>query len=252
MKTFAVIAAVVLLLMAAAVNFAPATLLDARLAAATQGQLRLTGAAGSLWNGRGVVTGESHAWTLPVSWKVDPSALVRGEMAVTLHDGGSGEPRGKLSWRSGALALEGLALTLPAAALDGALTAANVMALGGEIAVDAPHFSWNSGRGDGAASVRWSGARIAGNAGTLALGTVTVNFVPRDGGVVGRVENRGGDVRIDGEVTLDPAGSLGSVKLTPLPSTPPAIAHALGALAGSLGTSDASGAVRVQWRNGTR
>ncbi len=43
-------------------------------------------------------------------------------------------------------------------------------------------------------------------AGTLALGTVTVNVSPRDGRLQGRVENRGGDVRVDGEFTLDTAG----------------------------------------------
>ena len=51
MKRLAVLAAVVLLLLAAFAAFAPATLLDARLDAATQGHLRLADASGTVWSG---------------------------------------------------------------------------------------------------------------------------------------------------------------------------------------------------------
>ncbi len=52
MKLIAVLVAFAVLVVAAAAAFAPATLLDMRLDAATQGQLRLTNAEGSVWNGR--------------------------------------------------------------------------------------------------------------------------------------------------------------------------------------------------------
>ena len=86
------------------------------------------------------------------------------------------------------------------------------------------------------------------NGGTLALGTVTVNLAPRGGKIVGRIENRGGDVRVDGDLAWSGAGIAANATLTPLPSTPPAVARALAAL----GTPDAGGAVRVQWRAGQR
>ena len=53
---------------------------------------------------------------------------------------------------------------------------------------------------------RWSGRTRSGHAATLALGTVTVNFAPREGGIQGRIENHGGDARIDGEMTLGSEG----------------------------------------------
>jgi Type II secretion system (T2SS), protein N len=139
---------------------------------------------------------------------------------------------------------------VPATALSGLPLSSNVLAFGGYIAVDAPHMSWSAagGGGDGAATARWIGARIAGPAGALALGTVSMNVAPRDGRIQGRVENRGGDVRIDGDYTLDGAGVNVNATIAPLPSTPPAVVRALAAL----GTPDASGAVRVQWRSGIR
>jgi hypothetical protein len=75
-----------------------------------------------------------------------------------------------------------------------------------------------------------------------------VNIAPRNGRIQGRVENRGGDVRIDGEFAWGNSGIEVSATLAPLPSTPPAVIRALSAL----GTPDANGSVRVQWRGGTR
>ena len=72
MKFVAVLMAFAVLLLAAVALFAPATLLDARLNAATGGQLRLADATGSAWNGRGLVTNAQRTWSIPVGWKVDP------------------------------------------------------------------------------------------------------------------------------------------------------------------------------------
>jgi peptidoglycan/LPS O-acetylase OafA/YrhL len=249
MRSFAVLIAFALLLLAAAAVFAPATLLDARLDTATQGQLRLADTAGTVWNGRGLVTNAQHTWSLPLSWKVDLLSLVRGDMAIMLQAAEGGDlPRGEVAWRDATLALDGVALTLPATALNGTRADSNTMAVGGYIAFDAPHVIWSGNGGDGAATARWSGARVAGNAGTLALGTVAVNFAPRNGRIQGHVENRGGDVGIDGEFAWGNAGVEISATLAPLPSTPPSVVRALGAL----GPRDANGAVRVQWRSGTR
>jgi hypothetical protein len=249
MKPFALMVAFALLLLAAVAVFAPATLLDSRLDTATQGQLRLADATGTAWNGRGLLTNAQRTWSLPVSWKVDPFALVRGDGAVSLQAAEVGDlPRGDITWHDTTLALEGIAFTVPATAMNETMATGNALAFGGYIAVDAPHVSWSGNGGDGVATAHWSGARVAGNAGTLALGTVSINFAPRNGRIQGRVENRGGDVRIDGEFTLGIASIEVNATLAPMPSTPPAVIRALGAL----GTPDANGTVRVQWRSGTR
>ena len=249
MRTLAALLALILLLLAALAIFAPASLLDARLDAATQGHVRLADAAGTVWKGRGLVTNAQHAWSLPVSWEVDPLALVRGDRAIRLQAPSGGDlPRGDIAWRNATLTLDGVAFALPAAALNGTMAPGETMAVGGTLALDAPHLRWDGQEGDGTATLRWSGARVAGNAATLALGDVTVNFAPRDGRIQGRIENRGGDARIDGELTLGSEGITASATLAPLPSTPPAAMRALG----TLGTPDASGAVRVQWRSANR
>ena len=249
MKTLAALLALTLLLLVALATFAPATLLDAQLDAATQGQLRLADTAGTLWKGRGLVTNAQRTLSLPVSWDVDPLALARGDMAISLHAPSGGDlPRGEIARRNATLTLDGVVFALPAAALNGTMAPGESMALGGTLAFDAPHWSWNGQAGDGTATVQWSGARVAGSAATLALGTVTVNFVPREGRIQGRIENRGGEARIDGELTLGSEGIAASATLAPLPSMPPAAMRALS----TLGTPDASGAVRLQWRSGDR
>ena len=246
MKTFVVALAVALLLLSAVATLAPAALLDGRLAAATHGSLRLTDTAGTVWNGRGKLTGDPRIWSLPVQWKLDPIAALRGGVSITLQASEGGDvPRGGIAWRDDALTLEGVALTLPAAALNGMLAAGNTLAFGGYIAFDTPHLRWNGREGDGAAMARWSSARVAGNVGTVALGTVSVNFAVRGERLEGRIENRGGDVRIDGEIALSNMGFDVNATLVPLPSAPPEATRALAAL----GTPDASGAVRVQWRS---
>ena len=247
MKLIAVLIAFAVLVLAAAAAFAPATLLDMRLNAATQGQLRLAKAEGSVWNGQGQVTDAQRTWSLPIAWKVAPLEIARGGIAVALRDtGNAGDARGNFAWRDGTLTAEGVAFTVPA--FNGALAAGNAVVFGGTIAFDATHFSWSGNGGDGAATVRWSGARAASNAGAISLGTVTANCAPRDGRIQGRVENRGGDVRLDGDFTWSSTGVEVSATLSALPSTPPALVRALG----TLGTPDASGAVHVQWRSGTR
>ena len=249
MRPTAILIALVLLLAAAFAVFAPAALLDARLDAATQGRLRLADTSGTVWSGRGIATNAQRTWSLPLGWKVDPLRLVRGDVAVTLQPADAGDlPRGAIVWRDATLTLDGVAFTVPATVLGASTGAGNLMAFGGFLAFDAPHLSWSANGGDGSASVRWSGARVSGMAGNIALGTVSANLAPRNGRIEGRVENRGGDVRIDGEFAWSPAAIEVNATLAALPSTPPAIVRAMGAL----GTPDANGAVHVQWRSGSR
>ena len=249
MKLIAVLVAFAVMVAVAAAAFAPATLLDMRLDAATQGQLRLTNAEGSVWNGKGRVTNAQRTWSLPVAWKLAPLEFARGGMAVALRDTGQGgDSRGNFTWRDGTLTAEGVALSVPSSAVSGAMAADNIVALGGTLVLDTSHFGWSGSGGDGAALVRWSGARMAGSAGTISLGTVTANCAPRDKRVQCKVENSGGDVRIDGEFSWSSAAIDVNAALSALPSAPPAVVRALG----TLGTPDASGAVRVRWRSGPR
>jgi hypothetical protein len=249
MRPTVVFIALAALLAVALAVFAPAALLDARVDTATQGRLRLADTSGTVWNGRGLATNAQRTWSLPLGWKVDPLRLARGDAGVTLQPADAGDlPRGDITWRDGKLSLDGVAFTLPATVLSATAAAGNAVAFGGYLALDAPHLTWSANGGDGAATLRWSGARVSGTAGALALGTVSADLAPRNGRIEGRVENRGGEVRIDGQFAWSLAGVEVNATLAALPSTPPAVVRALGAL----GTPDANGAVQVQWRSGPR
>jgi general secretion pathway protein N len=242
-------AIVALALLAALAAWAPAWLLDARLGAASQGRWRLADTHGTVWNGRGRITSAEGAASLALAWTIDPLRLLRGDLALQLQPAeGSDQPRGAIAWRDATLALDGVVLALPAAIANALPVTGNALAFGGTVVVEAPQLRLRADGGDGAATARWSDARVAGAAGTLALGTVTVNAAPRNGRIEGRIENRGGDVRLDGEFAASGGGLDINARLTPLPGASPAVVRALAAL----GTPDAGGAVRVQWRGGGR
>lgn len=237
------------LLVLAIAAFAPAALLDRRIATATGGKVRLVDASGTVWNGRGALANEAGTWRSPIAWNVAWTALVKGALAVTFEPAaGATTPRGTLDAATTGIALRDVTIELPASALADALPGRAPVVLGGTVTIAAGAFAWDGPRGSGALDARWRDARLVA-AGTVAsLGTVDVAFVPQDGGLRGRVTNSGGDVRIDGTVTLAASGGTADVLATPQPGAPDAVARALAAL----GTPDGSGAVRISWRGGAR
>ena len=92
-------------------------------------------------------------------------------------------------------------------------------------------------------------ARMAGADGSsLALGTVSGDFAPRDGGLAGRIVGDGGDTSIDGEMSLGTRGIALDARLAPRPGAGDGVARVLAAL----GQPDANGAVRLQWLSANR
>ncbi len=141
-----------------------------------------------------------------------------------------------------------MTIELPARALADALPGRAPVVLGGTVTLAAGDFAWDGQRGSGALNAHWRDARLVA-AGTVAsLGNVDAAFVPQDGSLRGRVTSSGGDVRIDGTVTLAATGGSADVLVTPQPGAPDLVARALAAL----GTPDGSGAVRIAWRGSAR
>lgn len=233
------------LLLAALAAFAPATLVDRRVAAATAGKLRLADAAGTVWSGAGTLTDTGNTWRLPVAWRTSPIALATGGLQLALAPAdGAASPRGTLDLRSGGGALRDLVVDIPAAALAVLLPARSNVALGGTVAFASPDFGWTGEHRSGALNARWRDARLFAGGALADLGTVDVSLSAQDQRLTGRIGNSGGDVRIDG--TFNVAGGVASVDATvaPAPAAPPQIARALAIL----GAPDANGAVRVAWR----
>jgi hypothetical protein len=244
-KATAVIFAAIALLVAAVAAFAPATLADRRLSGATAGKLRIADADGTLWNGRGTLTDGSGTWRVPFAWTLDAPALFRGAALLTLRPvEGNAMPQGSVEITAGSARLKGLAADIPARALAGALQTRGALTLGGIVTVAAPSFEWNGERSSGTVSARWVNAHVAAAGNEADLGTVELSLAPQDARLSGRVVNSGGDVRIDGAVTLAPTTISVDATLAPTATAPAHIARALAAL----GTPDAGGKVRVTWR----
>ncbi len=237
------------LLVAALAAFAPATLVDRRVAAVSGGRLRVADAEGTVWQGRGALADAAGAWRLPVAWTVDATAIARGALAVALTPPPEAtSPRARLDLAGTAIAVRDTSLELPAGALASALPARVPVTLGGTVAVTATDFAAEAGAFRGAIGARWRDARVVAGGIVASLGTVDVALAPQGGRLAGRLTNGGGDVRIDGTVTIAADGAGIDATLTPLPSAPEPVARALAAL----GTPDGAGGVRVAWRGALR
>ena len=236
------------LLLVAIAAFAPASLIDRRLASTSSGKLRMSDAVGTVWNGSGILTDATGSWRVPVGWSVSAPALARETLRITLLPAAGEAPHGTIDFTTGAARLRDVMVELPATVLTSALPGRAAIALGGNLTVAAPAFEWNGERGNGALTVRWRDARLVAAGTTANLGNVDVALEPQGNGLAGRIGNAGGDVRIGGTITVAAAGIGLDAEIAPLPATPPAVLRALAAL----GTPDSSGAVRIAWRGSLR
>ena len=239
---FALLALVLLVVAFAAL--APATLVDQRVASATEGRLRLADARGTAWDGSGMLADARGAWRVPIAWRLDAWPLVRGALALRLQPAGTGDPRGSLLAEGNTLRIDGLHLELPAAAIETAWRRPPVPRLGGTIGVDAPAFATDGTRSDGAFDVRWSRATVALGGLRAALGTVEAHGRSGEGGLVVALSSSGGDAVLRGTATVRNGSVAVDATLTPTPALAPAAAAALRAL----GPAGPDGSVHVTWQ----
>jgi general secretion pathway protein N len=234
---------------AALAAFLPATLVDRRLAAASNGKLRLADAAGTLWNGRGNVSDAAGTWRVPVGWTISKRSVVRGvhELVLRPIDGAS-SPQGAVVVVEDGIALSNVVLEIPAAALQSAMPAKGLAVTGGTLAVSSAAFAWNAAGGTGTLAAQWRNARLVVADTAADLGTIDLAVTPQGAALNGRITSTGGDVRINGTVTLASAAINVDATVTPAAAAPAAVARALAAI----GTPDASGRVRIAWRGSLR
>ncbi len=251
MKRLALALGAVVLLLTAFAVLAPAASLDWRLAALTQGRLRLAHSEGTVWNGRGVLTDAPGTWSVALAWLVQPLALLGGVLDVALNPvHGASEPRGEIRLRRSEITLKNVVLSLPAAALQSAIGDPAMVTLFGEMTIEAEALAlrWDGRSGNGVLHARWPSARIAVAGMTVLLGTLTMTLVPRDAQLAGTIANAGGDLRVEGDVAFAAESVELDARIAPLASTPPQIARTLTLL----GPADSSGAVRLRWRHPQR
>ena len=236
---FLVVAVVVVALQA------PATWVAHRVSEAIGGSVRVIEAEGTVWDGRGVLTSPDGRWKVPVAWHLKAAPLLRGEVEVELQSQpGVDTPRGTLRMSRTGVAAQGVVLDLPATILESAFAGRSPATFGGEIRLDARDLAIEGTRGSGAMTMRWDRARLVAPDGTsVSLGVVTARFEPRDGALVGHIGNVGGEVAIDGEMTMARTGVGLDATLAPRTGASERVVHVLAAL----GPADANGAVRLQW-----
>ena len=247
MKALAFAAALVLLAIALAV-LAPASLLDARVAAATDGRVRIAAASGTVWNGAGDLVLLPKGTRRSIAWHVDAWPLVRGEVRGNLTlDGGSS--RTDFAYGPGRDELRHFDISLP---MDSVLQSAG-MALagaGGRLAAHVERFERTSQAIDADLSLQWLDASLPSLRPGLriALGDVQLELRGNGAEASGALSNRGGDVDIAGRVAIS-AALAPRVEATVRPRAgldrdrAEAIATALPLIA----ASDGRGGYRIAW-----
>lgn len=164
MKPWAWLVSGACLFMASMAVLAPARLLDAPLAGASAGHLRLAAAEGTLWSGRGIAelrdeTG-ARRWAAPLAWRLRPVSLLAGRLRYEL----STDPDAALSSLSVSFSqveLSGLDIRMPAASLAAGIPDMAPWGMTGELRLSANRLGFGPGFADGNATVQWRGAGSA-------------------------------------------------------------------------------------------
>lgn len=227
---------------AAATFFAPATLLDQRVALASDGRVRIANASGTLWHGSGLVVDARGQGRLPIEWQLDKAALIRGIVDVALlQDRATNAPRGHLRVNGERVEARDIDLTIPAAALAERAS--------GNVSIASDAIAIEHGRTSGALSIDWRQARIEPTSQqVIDLGDVNVRLNNSGSGMAGPIEARGGHILANGTVTLTANNLVVDVELAPSPTADNHARHALA----MLGNLDSRGAVRVSFSRDLR
>lgn len=245
MRILAIAVMVVVLVVGAVAFFAPASLADRAVESGSKGRVRLADTSGTLWSGSGTVTDATNTWRVPLRWSIPPRSLLTSMHELVLEPvPGATTPKGTVGIGNDAGRLRDFAVEIPAQALAGLIAGRGLVTLGGTLAVSTPAFDWSGGQGTGSLAAQWRDARLAVGGAVANLGAVDVALQPDGNRLAGPLRNSGGDVRIDGTVTVTGRTVDVSANLAPVPGAPPHIGLALSAL----GAPDAAGNVRVAWR----
>jgi len=234
----------IVVLVAAIAAYAPAALFDGALAAATQQRLRLVDATGPWWDGRGTVAARDGTVMLPVRWRVDGAALLRGAAVVRVADDGG--LRATISVASASVHVRDLHARVPAALLGALDSRLRAVTLGGSIDVDAPSLTLAGDVVAGTLDAQWGRARIVAGDAVVDLGTVSMTTDPSAQPATAKIRNTGGDVSVTGSI-VDRAGQREvDVQLRPSATASGAVRNALS----MLGPADGQGVVHLLWRAG--
>jgi len=231
---------------ALAAAIAPASLIDATLAARTQQRIRLTDTTGFWWRGSGVIASADGTQRLPIDWQLDGAALARGRIVVRLgRNGDAGPVAGTLSLRSDGLDVTSLRVRFPAAFAALFDARLNAVTLGGTVDAAAPSLSAAGDVVTGNLDATWERARVVTGDAVFDLGAVALKSVAAGDRWSASVQNTGGNVAVTGTIDGGAANSSGTLELQPDASASAAVRNVLA----RLGVPDEKGGVRITWQS---
>ncbi len=165
---------------------------------------------GTLWRGNALFSAMGVSPTLSLAWRCQPSILPLGARC-TLSESVTGVAQ--VNFLSGELTADKLTAVLPVQVGGGAA----FMAESPRVALDISSLSINATSLAISGSVRAESVRYAFGQAPIALGEVTADCKPDVAAAMSRcsISNRGGNARLDGQLTLTPRKAGGTLELTP-------------------------------------
>jgi general secretion pathway protein N len=237
-----------LCLIAAVIARAPATLIDARVAAATGNGVRVTDAQGTIWDGAGTVRLAGASSGQPLAWRADPTSIVSGAVDVALGPA-PGAPRpATLKWSPSRVEIRQLdSIEVPVDAVARAL-APGVPAPIGTLRIAIPQLAIDATSVAGQVRLAWQGAALpdATTGVALRLGTVTAELGDANGALTGPVRGSGGEVDVAGTLAWRPPGRLAiELTLTPRAGLPSERQEGIASTLARYGRPDGRGGFRI-------
>ena len=187
----------------ALVALAPATLIDARLQAASEGRLRLAEARGSLWSGAAWIEIRDAQGRAGVAkrlrWRVPPRSLLRGRLLAEVELDRDAKPF-PVAISFSRIDIADAGVSVPAAVLGLGAPRLAALRLTGEMRVKVPRLSFERGQMQGDATLQW---RAAGSALTpiSPLGDYEVRFKAAGPAVHAALRTLEGPLQLDGKGT---------------------------------------------------
>ena len=188
----------------------PASIIAGFLPSETSRFVQLHRITGTLWRGNALFSTTGVSPTLSVAWQCQPSVMPLGA-SCALSESVTGVAQFDL-----------IATTLTAGKITAVLPVqmgggAAFMAESPRVALDIASLTMNAATLTIQGSVRAESARYAVGQAPVALGEVTADCKPDAASASSRcsISNRGGNARLDGQITLTPRGASGMLELTP-------------------------------------
>ncbi len=179
---------------------APATLVDAVVARASEGRLRIAEARGSAWSGAGRIqlldASRRSGLSQDIAWRWLPGSMLRGRLVWQLELN-SNARRFELAWSPAGVEVTNADIRLPAAVLAIAEPKLAPLGLGGELMVHIADLVIKSADVQANATVLWRGASSA-HTKVSPLGDYELRFEQLGSGMTANLRTLGGPLQLDG------------------------------------------------------